>query len=382
VIFRSNSPVSIRLDSAYIKIEEMDTVNFSRLISQNRMEIAWNANWADTPFFSWSMESMGNNTFRLKKKEYIPQNATPLFFKENGDSSQIFKLSIGNCFICESMPYYPRYIKGGMKFYFSNGQVIALRLYSDDLRTPAKTSPRRGSIATCLFGDSLDFSSINDTCQKRKMSGGCPFNTCPILTPDVRITSTKIYAPKGVLYLGHNLDSNCLDTLKRVPQSGYVDSADLAYIAGGEIFAVRTSELNYAALYSIQTITEVPVRQFKWIYQPDSTADFIKVTSAQTTSREINIALKNVKTISNRNIFRISWTPVSGALQLKLFDLEGRQLHSWDCDGRQGSFEASIKNLNMAHSTQVFQILLHNESGLTKESCILFPQSFHECIFH
>jgi hypothetical protein len=373
VIFRNNSSASIRLDSAYIKIEEMDTVNFIRLISQNKMEIAWNANWADTPFFSWSLESIGNNTYKLKKKENIPQDAIPLFFKGNNDSTQIFKLSIGNCFVCESRPYYPRYIKGSMKFYFSNGQVIVLRLYSDDLRTPVRTSLRRGSITTCLFGDSLDISSINDTCQKRKMSGGCPYNTCTVLTPDIRITSTKIYAPKGVLLLGTCLDSNCLDTLKQIPTSGYGDSADLAYISGGELFAIRTSEMNYAALYVVRTLSEMPIRQLKWIYQTDSTAVFIKVTSAQTTKREIKTGFPNLKSIVYRNNVRISWTPLSGTLKFQLFDCKGRRLHSWECDGQQGSYDAPMKTLNIAHSTHVLKILLHNEAVLTKEHRFVLP---------
>lgn len=205
------------------------------------------------------------------------------------------------------------------------------------------------------------------------MSGGCPYNTCTILTPDIRITSTKIYAPQGVLFLGTCLDTNCLDTLKQVPKSGYGDSADLAYITGGEIFAIRTSEMNYAALYVVRTLSEMPIRRLKWIYQTDSTANFIKVTSAQTMRREIITTLKNVKTISNRDNFKISWTPVSGIFKIQLFDLKGRQLHSWECDGRQGSFTALVKDIQIAHSTKVLHILLHNEAGLTQEHHLLLP---------
>lgn len=239
----------------------------------------------------------------------------------------------------------------------------------------AATPLRRGTIETCMWGDSLDFSLITDTCQKRNMSGGsCSFNTCTVLVSDVRISSTKIYAPKGVLFFASTPDTNCLDTLRSAPKSGYLDSAVLGSFAGGRIFVVRTSEMKYAALYLLQTISQMPFLGFKWIYQPDSTADFIKTTSVQTTGREMNATLRNVKTVSNRDNILVSWTPVSGTLRFRLFDLKGRQVCSWECDGRQGALKASLKALTMAHSAYVLQILSRNEAEPAEKNFILSPR--------
>jgi hypothetical protein len=375
VIFSNNSFSAIHLDSMHVIIEEMDTIGFGYLPAGHGMEAAWNAKSTHYPYFVWRLESIGNKEFVLKKEEFIPPDSLPLSFTGNGDSAQIFKLSIGYCFICESMPRYPRYFKGTMKFYFNNGQTIAIRLYSDDLRTPVKTSLRRGSIETCLDNDSLDFSSINDTCQKRNSSGGsCSFNTCVIAIPDVRMTQQKAYAKKGIMDLGFFSDTNCLDTLKRVPSSGYLDSVNFLYTLHGHVFAVRTSEMNYAVLHFLGSGSGLPFNYLKWAYQPDGTADFIKVTSVQTIRREPNTTLGNVKTILNRNNFMVSWAPVSGTLQFQLFDLKGRQLHYWECDGRQGAIDAPMKELNIAPSTHILQILLHNETELTKKRCILLPR--------
>ena len=374
VIFRNNSPAAIHLDSANIVVEEMDTVGLPQTAGQS-MELAWSGNPASNPYFIWTMESAGSNEFVLKKRTFLPAESQPLSFTGNGDSNQIFKLSIGYCLLPECRPYYPRYIKGNMKFYFSNGQIIALRLYSDDLRTPIKTPPRRGLIETCMFKDSLDFSSINDTCQikKNKSGGACPYNTCPVLTPDVRITATKIYASKGVLFLGRILDTNCLDTLKRVPKSGYLDSTAFANYEGGQAFAIRTSEMNYAVLYSLPVRSEMPFIQFKWIYQPDTSADFIKVTSVQTTRQEMNATLRNVKAISNRDNIMVSWTPVPGTLQFKLFDLKGRQVYDWECDGQQGAVAVTMKTVKTAHSMHMLQILWYNDAKAA-ENYILLPR--------
>ncbi len=375
VIFRSNTASAIHLDSAHIIMEEMGKMDVDPLPAGHSMEVAWNANPTSDSYFVWTMDSIGNSSYRLNKKYFYPAEAAPLSFKEIGDSIQIFKLSIAYCFVCETRPYYPRSIKGNMKLHFSNGQEIVLRLYSDDLRTPVTTSPRRGSIETCLFGDSLDFSLINDTCQKRNMSGGsCSFNTCAVLAPDVRITQNTMYAPKGILFLGRCSDTNCLDTLKRVPVSGYLDSVDFGNFTGGHVFAVKTSEMNYAAVHLLYSGSGLPFRRFKWVYQPDSTADFIKVTSVQTTRRTMNTTLRNLKTISKRDNILISWTPINGAMQFRLFDLKGRQLHYWECDGRHGAMEASLKALKMAHSMHMLQILLHDEAEIAKENCILLPR--------
>jgi hypothetical protein len=50
------------------------------------------------------------------------------------DSVVIRRLQIGSCFMCSSMPRYPRYFHGTWRLFFSSGEEVAITVYSDDLR--------------------------------------------------------------------------------------------------------------------------------------------------------------------------------------------------------------------------------------------------------
>jgi hypothetical protein len=174
ITLKSNSSAAVRLDSANIIVEEMDTTGLG-LSPGSSMEVAWGANSGLTPFFIWNTESIGNNEFTLKKRSFLPQGSEPLSFKQAGDSSQIFKCSIGYCLLPECRPLYPTYFKGKLKLFFSNNQMVTVKLYSDDLRTPVRASVRRGSIATskntAIAVFSIDGRKISSMDQLKRMNG-------------------------------------------------------------------------------------------------------------------------------------------------------------------------------------------------------------------
>jgi len=134
VTFNWNSFIPVHLDSAFILIEEMDTSGFGVFIEWNHLELSWKEP-SRTQQFIWSMENVGPDYYRLSKKVFYPTTAEPLSFSDNEESHQMFFLEIGYCFQCAVMPRYPDCIKGLLALYFSNGQVVELRLVSNDLRT-------------------------------------------------------------------------------------------------------------------------------------------------------------------------------------------------------------------------------------------------------
>jgi hypothetical protein len=139
VLFVNHSASPVHLDSTHVTIEEMDTTGLSFVLSHKWLDIFWRAgNHGVDPYFIWSMDSIGVNEFRLTKGEFHPDTAKPLSFAAQGDTAEMFFLQIGHCFICDSRPIYPHHFKGTMKLYFSNGQTISLRLYTNDPPTAVR----------------------------------------------------------------------------------------------------------------------------------------------------------------------------------------------------------------------------------------------------
>jgi hypothetical protein len=140
VIFTSSSPAPINLDSARIAVAEMDTAGLGYIPPEHCLEVAWKAGSFPYPYFTWTMDSVGAREFVLKKENFLPPEALPLSFTKSGDTARICLFSIGLCFNCSSLPRYPAYFRGTLKLFFSNSQLVTIRLYSDDLRE--KTSAR------------------------------------------------------------------------------------------------------------------------------------------------------------------------------------------------------------------------------------------------
>jgi hypothetical protein len=139
VTFTSNSSTPIRLDSVFVLIAEMDTVGFTWSFAQKKMQVEWKGNYGSTQRYLWKMDSVGPDKYKLTKQEFIPPADTPLTFPGIGTTSRLFFLQIGFCFVCDRTPAYPKYFRGTMQLYFSNGQVVELSLYSADLRTSVKS---------------------------------------------------------------------------------------------------------------------------------------------------------------------------------------------------------------------------------------------------
>jgi hypothetical protein len=135
IIFTSHTSAPVHLDSAFVIIDEMDTIGFTWAFLQKLMQVEWKGNYGSTQLYLWKMDSVGPDKYKLMKQEFRPPTDTPLSFSGTGTTSRMFFLEIGFCFICDRTPAYPKYIKGKMQLYFSNGQVVELKLWSNDLRT-------------------------------------------------------------------------------------------------------------------------------------------------------------------------------------------------------------------------------------------------------
>ena len=70
----------------------------------------------------------------------------------------------------------------------------------------------------------------------------------------------------NILLLGGFID---LNSVKVVPDSGYISSVD---VSAGDIFAVRTSEGNYAKILILSQ--DSAGLRFEWVYQPDGSCHF------------------------------------------------------------------------------------------------------------
>jgi hypothetical protein len=145
VVFTSHVSTAIHLDSCFVMIAEMDTAGFSFAVSHNGVEVSWRTGTIPVQqVFIWSLDSAGQNKFRLKEKIFDPDSAEPLVFSGNNGTSQIFALEIGCFLFGETRPVYPKYIKGIMRLFFSNGQAVDLKLWSQDLRAAVRN---RGLVA-------------------------------------------------------------------------------------------------------------------------------------------------------------------------------------------------------------------------------------------
>ena len=230
-----------------------------------------------------------------------------------------------------------------------------------------KAAPRRGLIETYSFQDSLDFSAINDSCQKRVAStgGSWSFNGCVMATPDVKMALNQTYAAYGILDLGKCPDTGCIGTLISVPTSGYLDSADFSYDKMGHLFAIRTSEMNYALLYMYAWGSGLPFKAFKWAYQPDGTPNFSGLTVIHSTARTIPKYLLKIKVYSMNNNASVSWTPMPGTIRLNVFDLKGRLMQQMECDALQGKADVWFGCKQEGQQVNVLQIIINNKELMT-----------------
>jgi hypothetical protein len=127
ITINNNSEDSIVLDSAYLLVDIFDTTGLYGKIETHWVE----HNYGD---FKWYLKKTGENKYKLEKNYFSPNDtAVPLRFFPK-DSCVLMGLRIGNYLVSSQIPKYSKYLKGSLQLYFSNNQIVNIRLYSDDLR--------------------------------------------------------------------------------------------------------------------------------------------------------------------------------------------------------------------------------------------------------
>jgi hypothetical protein len=141
VVITNTTSGAVWIDSVRIEFEILDTVGVSYAIADNRIETVWSEKYKrdSTMFYTWTMVQVGVNKFRLTNTYEGTSIRKPGTIESSGDSISIHRMQIGFCFECNSLPRYPKYLRGMMFLYFNGNRTVSLRLYSNDLR-PVNTS--------------------------------------------------------------------------------------------------------------------------------------------------------------------------------------------------------------------------------------------------
>lgn len=128
IIIKNTSDDSIILDSAFLIFDIFDSTGMLDNIEAHWMEDMYGD-------FGWFLNEVGKNKYRLAKNYFSPNDtAIPLHFFPKS-SVVLLDFQIGLNLVSSQIPIYPKYIKGSLQFYFSNKQILEIKLYSDDLRT-------------------------------------------------------------------------------------------------------------------------------------------------------------------------------------------------------------------------------------------------------
>jgi hypothetical protein len=138
IALKNTSSDTMRLDSAFIEFEVLDTSGFMMTIANDRLQMLFTeGHAADSlagPIKYLSLIHLGNNVFRLNNTYAGPTILPPFSILPTGDNLKIHRAQIGSCFDCNSLPRYPKYLKGKLLLFYNNHQKITIKLYSNDLR--------------------------------------------------------------------------------------------------------------------------------------------------------------------------------------------------------------------------------------------------------
>jgi hypothetical protein len=193
----------------------------------------------------------------------------------------------------------------------------------------------KGNIEIYAFDDSLDISRINEVCQIRPDSlSQWQFNSCPVDAKDVRITLTSIKASRGVLDLGHCIDTNYVDTVFSVPTTGLSDSVPFTT---GHLYVIKTVENNYALLQHTFSGSGLPFKAFIWAYQPDGTPVFNKPAAAVAHSAGRLNAAQHLRARTTAGGVAVEWQRQPGEAHVQIHDIRGRLIAERSCDALSGA---------------------------------------------
>jgi hypothetical protein len=138
LVLTNNASLTIFLDSAYVLVDQLDTSELTAPLGLFNFETYWveyTLEFIHRGDFLWSMETIDKSKFKLVKKDYNPANAQPISLMPE-EKLRMNDLTIGVNPFGEYRPVYPKYLRGKLRLFFSNAQIVDIILYTNDLRTP------------------------------------------------------------------------------------------------------------------------------------------------------------------------------------------------------------------------------------------------------
>lgn len=91
----------------------------------------------------WKLSAIQTNRYKLEIENESPPVNCPSLAMGPNDSTFLRRFGLGFCFYCGSAPTYPLFWKGLLDLYFSNNQMVEIKLYTNDLRTRIVTKNSR-----------------------------------------------------------------------------------------------------------------------------------------------------------------------------------------------------------------------------------------------
>lgn len=141
----NNGVHQVSLDSARVVLSEWATGFETRSMNQAQGMLVESGSGVRMVHY-FKLDSIGTSEFRCV---FGASSLPRVSIEPSGDSVILGALELGWNFF-GAVPVYPQYIQGVLRLYFSNGEVVSLNIYSNDLRTAARgtsllAATRRGS---------------------------------------------------------------------------------------------------------------------------------------------------------------------------------------------------------------------------------------------
>lgn len=135
ILLINGSSAAVHLDSAFLIINQMDTTGSGEFGGlPNRFQVTW-AQAKPSKYDRWSLEKRTDEIYRLLPADTSSSTRPSVDFSAPGDTLSIGGVELGTCLGCSGIPTWcPPYFTGKFQFYFSNGQIVTIQLYSSDLR--------------------------------------------------------------------------------------------------------------------------------------------------------------------------------------------------------------------------------------------------------
>jgi hypothetical protein len=167
----STASVEITLDSAFIVIDSMDT-----MVRDDVLQVMWQENLEINDKYYWDLKKCDSNRFRMVRRYSSTSLKPPLFFSAQEPQRRIVWMELGGALwgYADLPTSHPYFFRGTLFLHFGNGQIITLRLYSqepfssrsrpvqDKQKLPGSlngTVAREGNFITVTYGPVTDRAS-------------------------------------------------------------------------------------------------------------------------------------------------------------------------------------------------------------------------------